>query len=247
VSQGHEAEPTGWSDLERRFFEAAPPDVPIAPAPAVTFEDLEMDLETPPRARRLRLDRRARPRRPAPAWAETDRAIVRSVTRWVENLERALRPAVARAGTWARAWTGTTSTVGVGRMRPAFQRAREVATRTLGLMIARIAAELPGERPEGRTIVAGLVTLVVVLGLSASVLGSRGGPWLAPPAATPGAGSIANGAPAPDLKCPATLAPAPVAFVQPLEPELRRHVVASPAKRARHARRHAAHQAPTSR
>jgi hypothetical protein len=203
----------------------------------VTFDD----LETPTRAGRLRLERRARPRRAARAWAETDRAIVRSVTGWVAGLERSLRPALTRARTWAR----TTATSSLGRLRPALDHGREAAKRTLGLVFARIAAELSGERPEGRTIVAGLVTLVIVLGLSASVLGSRGGPWLAPPSAAPGGVSVTNDAPAPDLKCPATLAPAPVGLVEPVEPGLRRHVVASHAKRARHTPRHAAHAPPS--
>ena len=114
----------------------------------------------------------------------------------------------------------------------------------MGPALSRLADKIPGERLEGRTIVVGLVTMVVVLGLSASVLGSRGNNWLAslaPAAASPAMPAAAAKCPAheasdeappdqaPPGEAPPDQAPPPIAVVRPLEPEVRRHVATRPA------------------
>jgi hypothetical protein len=205
VSQGQKHQ--DWTDLERGFFEAAPPDEPLVPPPALTFDD----LEDPASPRRRRVAQRSRRQRKSPKFI------------WARPALRAFAPVVTRARALASAaWAVARPTVG---------RALAATGRTLRPLVSRLAAEIPGERLEGRTIIVGVVTMAVVLGLSASVLGSRGNDWLAPPPA------VATPAAAP--KCPASEAPGPLAVVQPLEPEVRRHVVAAAAplgKRPRGAR-----------
>jgi len=109
-----------------------------------------------------------------------------------------------------RSWTWT-----AGAANDVWRRARatrESTVRRLRAVFARVVAELPGERPDGKTIAATLAAFVIVLGLSASVLGSRGGGWLASqtPAATLPALAPTRGEPEPPAppaaQCP-TAAP----------------------------------------
>jgi hypothetical protein len=61
---GREAD-GAWDELERGFFEAAPPDVPLPPPAAPRFDDLEAPARRSPRAapRSSRRERPARARR----------------------------------------------------------------------------------------------------------------------------------------------------------------------------------------
>jgi len=239
VSQGHqvqdevkdEPQDGNWSDLERRFFEAAPPDEPVAPSPALSFEDLEEPGARPVR----RAPRRVRRPRSRPSWAQPG---LRALAVCWRLFATVFATIFATAFVRVRRAAATVITYlrpAIDRVRAAaahgLDRAQAAVTRALGPLLSRLADEIPGERLEGRTIVVGLVTMCVVLGLSASVLGSRGNDWLAPPPAA--ATGASNGAAA-AAKCPAE--DPSRAFVQPLEPEVRRHVPAAPAaKRTSHA------------
>jgi hypothetical protein len=211
VSQGQKHQ--DWTDLERRFFEAAPPDEPLVPPPALTFDD----LEDPARPRRRRVAQRPRRQAKSPRFV------------WARPALRAFAPVVTRARSVGSAvWAVARPTV--GRAFAATGRTlRPLLSRIVSRLLSRLLAEIPGERLEGRTIIVGLVTMAVVLGLSASVLGSRGNDWLAPPPA------VAT-TPAAAPKCPASEAPGPLAVVQPLEPEVRRHVVAPAVPVGKHPR-----------
>jgi hypothetical protein len=73
-----------WNELERGFFEAAPPEVPAPPPPAARFDDL--DSTAPPRPHRGRRPARSH-RRPAV---------------WLAAALLAVTGACAGAGAW---WT----------------------------------------------------------------------------------------------------------------------------------------------
>jgi len=228
-----EPQDDNWSDLERRFFETAPPDEPVAPLPALTFEDLEEPGARPVR----RAPRRVRRQRSRPSWAQP---VLRALAVWSRLFATVFATVLATGFAHVRRATAAAIThvrPAIDRLRaaaaPGLDRAQAAVTRALGPLLSRLADEIPGERLERRTIVVGLVTMCVVLGLSASVLGSRGNDWLAPPPAV--ATGTSNGAAA-AVKCPAE--DPSRAIVQPLEPEVRRHVPAAPAaKRASHAPR----------
>jgi hypothetical protein len=119
-----------WSDLERGFFAAAPPDVPVPPPEPMRFDDL--DPIAPPRP-----DWRARL---SHAWARTAAA------------RRALR-------------SGTS----------ALSAATRVAIRGGRVQVGRLAAAFRSTSRDRRLIAAAAVTLVVVMGVSAGVVASRGG------------------------------------------------------------------------
>jgi hypothetical protein len=242
VSQGHEQdsqdseESAEWSDLERGFFEAAPPEVAVTPPQAMSFDDLDRPEGVGVKGSgRKRRERRVRPRRVRAAAPGAASLLFWKVARVVGGAARR-----------ARAWAQTKTFLTRHALGPLLAEARDVVTRTVSPLIERIRDEIPGERPEARTVVVGIVTAFLVLGLSATVLGSRGAPWVEPPAASaPAAGS--DGPSDPALKCPAALAPAPVAVVQPLEPELTRHVAAprvqGAAKGPHHVHQHALRKA----
>jgi hypothetical protein len=98
----------------------------------------------------------------------------------VRPLLARVRPALGRA----RAWGEVTAQQALVRLVASVRRARESTRPALRDAVARFLAELPGERPDGRTVLATLVAIVVLSGLSATVLGSRAVAWLPPPAPT---------------------------------------------------------------
>jgi hypothetical protein len=184
-----------WSQLEQSFFEAAPPDVAVAPPPAPTFDDLGPVLperRKKPRAKPVRSPRvatkgqsKGKSKGPRLASARVWPARLRPLlvrclallTRVRPAFERA-RPALGRA----RAWGEATARDASVRLVASVRHAKESTRPALREALARIVAELPGERPDGRTVVATLVAIVVLTGLSATVLGSRAAAWLPPPA-----------------------------------------------------------------
>jgi hypothetical protein len=171
----------GFSALEQKFFEGAPPEVAVAPPPAVTFDDLD-----PVRPERRKV-RRTAPRRVAAAPVGKERvSLARTRLRALTALARAavraglarVRPFIARAGALgaAKAQQG-------GRdLMVAARRARASARPALQAALSRFFDGLPGERPDGRTLLATIAVVVVVCSLSATVLGSRGTAWRAPAA-----------------------------------------------------------------
>jgi hypothetical protein len=168
----------GFGDLEDSFFDRAPPEVAVAPPPAATFDDL--DPVRPARLnRRTGRGRRLGPeRRKAPA-RETPRGVDRFRT-----LLSAARGALGRAWNRARTWSGPFAARSAERARTwlaaSAARGMDSAAAAWRAARARFMAELPSERPDSRTVIAALAALVIVCGLSASVLGGRGGFHLSP-------------------------------------------------------------------
>jgi hypothetical protein len=171
----------GFSDLEQKFFEGAPPEVAIAPPPPPSFDDLDAGL---PERRRVR---RTAPRPVAAAPEREGRAIlpgaraaiVARLARVRAALER-VRPALARVRPALARMRPA-----LARVRPALERVRPALERLrpgLRSALSRFLEGLPGERPDGRTVLATLAVVVVVCGLSATVLG-HASPWHAPAAA----------------------------------------------------------------
>jgi hypothetical protein len=184
--------PADFSDLERAFFEAAPPEVPVVPAQALRFDDLEDPLDPrarPERRRRPRLERRRRP--------DAERPPARVVARLAETWRlsgaatarawRLSRTVTARAWHLSRAATARWSRVAWERGRasagPHAERARQRVVAGLSMArawlarraraaLARIAAELPGERPSGKTLAA-MVAVAVFVMIAAGVVAQR--------------------------------------------------------------------------
>ncbi|HSZ82204.1 MAG TPA: hypothetical protein VLA14_07980 [Polyangia bacterium] len=187
VKKGSDRSDAGdWTELERRFFESAPPDVAVPPPAPPRFDDLE------PIAR---VERRSRPRSPsrpramgrapiAPAKVRSqDRAAARAaqVGAWlrligtqVARRASAVRPAAKAIWAWGLE-------AGRRRLGPALRatrleagrRARLVAERAFVRLVdlfVNLFVDLPAERPDGKTTLAAAVALIVVCGLSASVL-----------------------------------------------------------------------------
>jgi hypothetical protein len=172
-----------FSALEQKFFEGAPPEIAVAPPPPPSFDDLDAGLperrrvrRTAPRAVAAAPEREGRAR----AWLLRARAAIGSAI--ATGLAR-LRPAAARAWSWGMA----TARDGWGRLLVAARRTLESARPALSSAFSRFLDGLPGDRPDGRTVLATLAAVVVMCGLSATVLGSRGSAWRAPaPAADVG-------------------------------------------------------------
>jgi hypothetical protein len=177
-----------WSELERRFFESAPPDVAVPPPPPPQFDDLE------PVAR---VDRRSRRRAPSPNRSPDAARIVpanaQSPARWralatlVEDVfYRTGRRVAARAAAawtiWASALAGATTgrrlgpalrarrVAGARRVRAFVGRTFDQLVQVLVKVFVNVFVDLPAERPDGKTTLAAAVALIVVCGLSASVL-----------------------------------------------------------------------------
>ena len=194
---------SGWSQLEQSFFDTAPPDVAVIPPPAPTFDDLgpvlpeRRKFRRPlksrawnPRARRVltRLGAvlaRVRPLlvrlqlvlarlRPALARVRPLLARVRPISARVlarvRPVSSRVRPALARA----RAQADAAARDGLRRLSAGARRAKETSKPALRAATSRFLDELPGERPNGRTILATLAVIVVLCGLSATVLGRVG-------------------------------------------------------------------------
>jgi hypothetical protein len=166
-----------WTELERRFFAAAPPEVAVQPAPAPSFDDLEpADLNAigSRRTRRTlaRPPRQSRRRERGLAPAGVFRRLAR--TAWARA-----QPASARAWRWAAALAHAEARRLAPWLRAIGERALERAKRGLGVLASRLAKDLP-ERPDGKTIASAMAALIVLFGVSATVLGSRRNPRLPP-------------------------------------------------------------------
>jgi hypothetical protein len=86
-----------FDELERAFFDAAPPEVPVAPGEALRFDDLDEGAGARPAVRTPRRSRGPRPqragKRPAPVTQRLPR-----VTEPLRSAGRLLRPVLQRIG-----------------------------------------------------------------------------------------------------------------------------------------------------
>jgi hypothetical protein len=163
-----------WTQLERDFFAAAPPDVPVAPPEAPRFDDLVGDAPSSRRKRAVTPPRRRAADRSPQATTRPARA--RIALPKVALAEAVLaKPALAKAAFWAAramAWVRSRSTDGRRRLGGFVEEARLDLGRRARATWLRLAAEVPGERPDGKTLVAALVVVVVVV-VSATVVAPR--------------------------------------------------------------------------
>jgi hypothetical protein len=169
-----------FSELERAFFESAPPEVPIVPADALRFDDLDPigERARPERRRRPRVERRRQP------VAERPRSpvAVRLADAW-----RLSRTAITQAWRLARAetvqWSRDVSRRARAWSRPYAERARQSLIAGLSMArtslarrgratLARLAAELPGERLQSKTLAA-MVAVAVFVVIAAGVVAQR--------------------------------------------------------------------------
>lgn len=161
-----------FDEVEQGFFAAAPPEVAVAPPPAPSFDDLDdrANRDHPNAVRRRRAPRRS-PKRSDDVAATPGRLVrlVRVTRALTGPAGRRLAAEAARA--WS--WTSARARLEARRLAPTARLARE----RLGAFVARVAQDLP-ERPDGKSMAAAVAALVVVFGLSASVLGSRSNPRL---------------------------------------------------------------------
>jgi hypothetical protein len=88
-----------------------------------------------------------------------------------------MRPALARGRSWALALARE----GWRRLKVSARRTRSTSGPALRAAASRFLAELPGERPDGRTVLATVAAIVVLCSFSATVLG-RGNAWRGPAA-----------------------------------------------------------------
>ena len=186
-----------WSELEHRFFAAAPPDVPEPPPEPMRFDDLDPIDPPPPSPWQGRLSRTWRTTAPAR----------RRLDATVRNAYRLAAPAVVRA------WRRSIALSGV-----ALKWSATVAKRSAPALAAlRIGAR------NHRLIAAGAAALVVVMGISAVVVASRGGGRAVqtgsmPPAVGGACAMVAQTAPETGAKSAPADAPAPV-LMSAAEPE----------------------------
>jgi hypothetical protein len=192
-----------WTDLEEDFFAAAPPEVAVPPPPAASFDDLapirpERRASPRPRGRaaaRLGERTETKPRTRGPKESVSFHAGALSFLtgalsffigaggffrRFVQKAWSIAQPASARA--WR--WTLARARSGARALGPALATTRTRSKQALRVLAARVANDLP-EVPDGKTMLAAMAALIIVLGLSASVLGSRLVHPLAPPVAAP--------------------------------------------------------------
>lgn len=205
-----------WSELEHRFFAAAPPDVPEPPPEPMRFDDLDPVEPLPPSPWRARLSR---------TWRATAPARRRLHATGRDAYRRAA-PAVVRA--WRRSIL--LSVV-----------ARKWSATALRWSAPALAALRIGARNH-RLIAAGAAALVVVMGISAVVVASRGGGR---------AEQVASLPPAPGGACPMVAEAAPenapeTILMSAAEPEMvdpSDAIAPAPAPPVRHKRKHAKHPA----
>ena len=185
-----------WTDLEEDFFAAAPPEVAVPPPPAASFDDLapirpERRASPRPRERaaarfgaRTDPEPRTRGRTGALSFLAGALSFLAGAggffRRIVQKAWSVAQPASARA--WR--WTLARARSGARALGPALATTRTRAKQALRVLAARVANDLP-EVPDGKTMLAAMAALIIVLGLSASVLGSRLVHPLAPPVAAP--------------------------------------------------------------
>jgi hypothetical protein len=162
----------GWSDVEQRFFETAPPDVPLQPAAPPSFDDLEAPLPERRRPKHARANK-ARQQKTLGTegrrdrWSPYRRAIVRAVLMTFTTVrDRSLQLVASVKADLQVYWQRRVP------IRPSWAMARELAERALRSVFGPVLAQLPAERANRRTILAAVAAIVVVVGLAAGVLGS---------------------------------------------------------------------------
>jgi hypothetical protein len=206
-----------WTALEEAFFAAAPPDVAVQPPPPPSFDDLGPSVSDRPRPRteRSASQRAAERQRVEGDRVEHEPRLLASRLAMVRGpLERGLRLLVSRL-VMVRAPLGR----GLRALASRLAQARRTLERELRARGSRLASE-PPEWADGKTLASAVAALVVLCGLSASVLGSRSATVVRGPAVAPVAASLANApAAAPLANAPAA---APLANAAPsgVGPEL---------------------------
>ena len=217
-----------FSELERDFFEAAPPDVAQPPPEPMRFDDLDPVAPAQPERRAIlvrarKVTAKARTALQSAAGAARDRGV--PVFSRVRQRSTAL---------WAATWRASTS-------------AAKVAAREGRAQVARVFAMIRNSPREHRLIAAGVAALIVVTGVSAGVVASRGAGagagHAAAPAIPPVVASVVPGAcetppvtePAPEPAAPEPVAATPTATAdetpalgEPIPP-----ATATPAQRKR--------------
>jgi len=174
-SDRSDAADAAWSELEQRFFESAPPDVAVLPPAPPTFDDL---APIEPAARPSRASRGVHERNTKTAARTRRLALARLRARarafFRRTMERAgalARPAMSHAQRWALQQARASQR----RIVPALRSARSASAGALRAVVNhaldRVVVEWATERPDGKTILAAVAGLIVVFGLSASVLG----------------------------------------------------------------------------
>jgi hypothetical protein len=197
VAEGsNQSESGAFTDLEQSFFEAAPPDVPLAPPEPMRFDDL---VAGPARL----------PRKP------------QSEPHLSQLLASRGRRLVVAPMLWGGRSLVELAMVGWRRLLPGLRAMRTAVQSGIGVAVTRLAAELPKERPDRRSIVAAMAVLVVVMTLSAGVV-AHSGTWItlrAPAAGTSGGergGAVVAGlGNTPAAECPAAAPVAPAAALAP--------------------------------
>jgi hypothetical protein len=213
LSRSKASEASDWTALEESFFAAAPPDVAVAPPPPPSFDDLVASVPERPQRRTARAARAGTEALKTLRW----RAAMAGARILAARAGAGARILAARAGAGARVFAAR---AGAGARSLAEAALRRVPPRArlesdLRALAARLAKELP-ERPDGRTIAAALAALVVVFGVSASVLGSRSDAREPVPAILPAGAPVVtaalSSAPEPEVAPPApAVEPAPAA------------------------------------
>jgi hypothetical protein len=169
-----------FSELERAFFESAPPEVPVVPAEALRFDDLDKIVlrARPERRRRPRGERRRqpgaeRPRAPVAVRLADAWRLSRAATTQAWRLSRAATVRWSRdAWRRARAWSLPHAERARRSLVGALSMARTSLARRGRATLARLAAELPGERLQSKTLAA-MVAVAVFVVIAAGVVAQR--------------------------------------------------------------------------
>lgn len=221
-----------WTELEQGFFAAAPPDIAVEPPPAATFDDLSDDVfpRAPARKRTRKRAQRTARHEDVPSTNRVGQAVLAS-----GRLVGSAVGGAARAAGHVVVWSTAQVFVKARRLAPVSRLTPQAVRRGFRTLSERIAPEMP-ERPDAKTLAAGVAALLVVFGVSASVLGSRG------PRSVVAAPAPAVSAPAAEA-APAEAAPAPEPAPAAARPTMvlpQMEVVGEqpPAKHHRHHRHH---------
>jgi hypothetical protein len=175
-----------FSDLERAFFEAAPPEIAVVPPEALRFDDLEpVGARTrPERRRRPRVERRPREEKRQRPFAERPSSpfTFRLAEAWrLSRLAtgRAWHHSLVATARWSRAawqrgrvWSGPYAQRARQSFVAGLSMARASVARRARATLARLAAELPGERLRGKTLAA-MVAVAVFVVIAAGVVAQR--------------------------------------------------------------------------
>jgi hypothetical protein len=171
----------GWSEVEQRFFETAPPDVPLQPAAPHSFDDLEAPLPERRRPRRAKQAQqkakqgnKRQPAEPRERWSPARREAARKLLAALA-LGRQLAAAVVAAALplLRRLAAATMDAARDWRARiPGREAARELAVRAFRSVFAPVIEQLPAGRADRGPILAAVAAIVAALGLAAGVVGA---------------------------------------------------------------------------